>query len=135
MGSRIHQPVAQAGSLDARYDRLAALLAAHDPERLQAFWEALPAMGKKRARKRMKRPAGDTLAGVIAARIKALGLTVYRVGKMAGVSPIVIGRFLHGERDITLGTAEKLCRALDLVLVPRPGDVLEHDLARERGEE
>jgi len=82
---------------------------------LDAFWEELPTMGKKRA----KRPASETLAGSIKARIKALGLTAYALGKSSGVSAVVIQRFLNGERGITLETAEKLCGALDLVLVPR----------------
>lgn len=73
-------------------------------------------MGKKRS----KRPAAETLAGSIKARIKALDLSAYRLAQMSGVNAVVIQRFLNGERDIKLDTAEKLCQALDLVLVPRP---------------
>jgi len=115
MGSPIHQPAHEAGGVNATYDRLAGLLREQPPERLDAFWEELPTMGKKRA----KRPASETLAGSIKARIKALGLTAYALGKSSGVSAVVIQRFLNGERGITLETAEKLCGALDLVLVPR----------------
>jgi hypothetical protein len=38
---------------------------------------------------------------------------------LAGVSPAAILRFVRGDRDIRLATAERLCAALDLVLVPR----------------
>jgi transcriptional regulator with XRE-family HTH domain len=75
-------------------------------------------MGKKR---RKKLPV-DTLSGAIAARIRELGLTSYAVGKMSGVDPSMIGRFLAGERTLSLKTAERLCKALDLVLVPRRAD-------------
>jgi hypothetical protein len=56
--------------------------------------------------------------------MKALDLTPYRVAKMRGVRAVVNQRFVNGERDIKLETAEKLCHALDLVLVPRPADAL-----------
>jgi plasmid maintenance system antidote protein VapI len=56
--------------------------------------------------------------------MKALDLTPYRVSKMSGVSAVVIQRFVNGERDIKLETAEKLCHAFDLGLVPRPADTL-----------
>jgi len=71
------------------------------------------------AKKRTKRPAAVSLAGSIKARIKALDLTAYALGKLSGVSAVVIQRFLNGERGITLETAERLCQALDLILVPR----------------
>jgi transcriptional regulator with XRE-family HTH domain len=71
------------------------------------------------SKKRSRRPAAETLAGSIKARMKARELTPYRVAKMSGVSAVVIQRFVNGERDIKLETAEKLCSALELVLVPR----------------
>ena len=67
------------------------------------------------------------MAGIIAARIKSLGLTPYRVEQMSGVSDVVIGRFLRGERGINLVTVEKLCKALDLVLVIKPGSTLKEE--------
>jgi hypothetical protein len=41
------------------------------------------------------------------------------LGKEAGVSTSVLSRYLAGERDIRAETAQKRCKALDLVLVPR----------------
>ena len=84
--------------------------------------------------KARKKPATETLTDVIRARIKGLGLTMYAVGKMSGIDAATILRFLNGERTLTLRTAEKLCEALDLVLVVRPGSTLYMDLIREREE-
>jgi hypothetical protein len=81
---------------------------------------------------RRSKKAVDTLAGIISDRIRGLKLTPYRVGKMSGVDASIIQRFLAGERSPSLETADKICRALDLVLVPRPGSNLALDLLRER---
>jgi plasmid maintenance system antidote protein VapI len=45
--------------------------------------------------------------------------TEYAIAKAAGIAPIQIGRFLRGERDLTLTTAAKIADALGLVLTPR----------------
>lgn len=52
--------------------------------------------------------------------MKADGRTKYAIARDAGLNPAVVARFLTGERDITLTTAEKICRVLGLEL--RPGD-------------
>jgi len=44
------------------------------------------------------------------------GKTVYRIAKESGVAHPIILRFLSGERDIRLETAEKLAHALGLEL-------------------
>ena len=75
MGPQLYLPDSQAGGLTEVYDRLASLLDRHDPGRLAAFWEGLLEMPDRRHRK----PAKDSLAGTIAARISALGLTPYAV--------------------------------------------------------
>lgn len=49
--------------------------------------------------------------------IDSRGLTAYGAAKLAGVDPAVISRFLSGERDIRMGTADKLGGALVLRLV------------------
>lgn len=49
--------------------------------------------------------------------IDSRGLTAYGAAKRAGVDPAVISRFLTGERDIRMGTADKLAAALGLRLV------------------
>jgi hypothetical protein len=63
-------------------------------------------------------PAQDWRA-IIADRIVDDDYSFNALGHESGVSPAVIMRFVKGERDIRLATAEKLCAALDLVLVPR----------------
>jgi DNA-binding phage protein len=42
--------------------------------------------------------------------------SVAQIAQEAGVSPTVIGRFLSGDRDIRMATADKLAGALDLKL-------------------
>lgn len=44
--------------------------------------------------------------------------TPYALSRDSGVNSAVVGRFLKGERDVTLTTAEKLCRVLGLELWP-----------------
>ena len=53
--------------------------------------------------------------------IEASGLTVYEIAKRAKVSQIIISRFLSGERDIRMATADKLARILGLKLVRSSG--------------
>lgn len=48
--------------------------------------------------------------------IRKSGKSVYQVAKEAEVSPIVISRFLSGERDIRLGTADRVAAALGLAI-------------------
>lgn len=54
---------------------------------------------------------GKSIADCIKEEICELNLTAYALGKMTGVSPVTIQRFLAGERGLTLATAEKLTRA------------------------
>jgi ribosome-binding protein aMBF1 (putative translation factor) len=48
--------------------------------------------------------------------IRNSGKSVYQIAKEANVSQIVISRFLSGERDIRMETADKLADALALKL-------------------
>ncbi len=48
--------------------------------------------------------------------IKDAGKSIYRVAKDSGVAHPVILRFMSGERDIRLETAEKLAESLGLEL-------------------
>lgn len=66
---------------------------------------------------RKAKPVG--LADVLRAAITESGLTHYRIGKDSGVAPQIIDRFVSGERDLKLGTAEKLCEQLGLELKPK----------------
>ena len=51
-------------------------------------------------------------------RIEKSGVTAYALAGLADVSPQQVGRFLRGERDLTLATAAKLAQALGLELLP-----------------
>jgi sRNA-binding carbon storage regulator CsrA len=68
-----------------------------------------------------------SLSDVIRETISSQNLTAYALGKMSGVSPVVIQRFLTGERGLTLTTAEKLAETLDLHLCRRDRGDLEPD--------
>jgi antitoxin component HigA of HigAB toxin-antitoxin module len=106
VGLSICRPSAEDGSVTAKLDRLAALLAGHSPDRLEAFWSDV-----------MADPS--SLSATIAAIIKARGITSYALSKASGVHGSVIQRFVNGERGLTLETAEKLVQALGLILVEK----------------
>ena len=63
-----------------------------------------------------------SLSDAIKAEIERQRLTAYRVAKRAGIKPDVVSRFLSGERDILLATADKIAAVLGLVLT-RPGEL------------
>lgn len=46
--------------------------------------------------------------------IQASGKSVYQIAKAANVSQIVISRFLSGQRDIRMETADRLAEVLNL---------------------
>jgi hypothetical protein len=48
--------------------------------------------------------------------IRNSGKPVYQIAKAANVSQIVVSRFLSGERDIRMETADRLAEALGLKL-------------------
>lgn len=52
------------------------------------------------------------LSDALRKAVRECGKSVYQIAKEAEVSPIVISRFLSGERDIRLATADKLAEAL-----------------------
>jgi len=58
--------------------------------------------------------------------IRSGRMSIYRLGKESGIADPSIHRFLRGERDITLRTAERLCEVLGLRLV-RTDDETEGD--------
>lgn len=63
-------------------------------------------------------PLSDSLSEAIKQAIRASEMTEYQIAKRAGISQVMISRFLSGERDIRLATADKLAHALGLKLVP-----------------
>lgn len=59
------------------------------------------------------------LSNVLKAAIQTSSKSVYQICKDAGVSQIVVSRFLSGERDIRLATADRLAEALGLTIDSR----------------
>jgi DNA-binding phage protein len=110
MGPQFREPSTQASGISDRLDRLANLLRAHTPDRLQVFWEH--AMAKKR-------PTPPTLSEAMLRTIRERELTAYALSKLTGVSATVLQRWVNGERDIRLKTANKIASALGLDLVAR----------------
>lgn len=44
------------------------------------------------------------------------GRSLYELSKLTGISKTILGRFMRGERSVTLPTAAKLCEVLGLEL-------------------
>ncbi len=60
--------------------------------------------------------ASGRLSQALKDALKASDKSMYQIAQEAGVSQIVVSRFLVGERDIRVATADKLAEALDLKL-------------------
>ena len=58
------------------------------------------------------------ISDVLRDAIKRSEMTVYRLAQESGVSQPVISRFVSGERDLRLETADRLALALGLRLGP-----------------
>lgn len=56
------------------------------------------------------------LGDVIRSAIQTDGRSAYQLWKDSGVAQAILSRFIRGERDLTLGTADRLCRELNLEL-------------------
>ena len=61
-------------------------------------------------------PIMPSIADTLKHAISASDRSVYQIAKESGISQIVITRFLSGERDIRMATADKLARVLSLQL-------------------
>ncbi len=66
-----------------------------------------------------RRPISDALLQ----SIRSQGLTPYAVATSAGVAPSVVSRFVSGERDLTLDSADAVAAALNMELRARRGRV------------
>ncbi len=62
-------------------------------------------------------PIPNSLSEALKRAIQQSERTVYQIAKEAHVSQIIISRFLSGERDIRMVTADKLANALGLKLI------------------
>lgn len=60
------------------------------------------------------------ISNELKAAIEESGRTSYDLGKEAGIAPTNIDRFKRGERGLTLETADKLARVLQLALGKAP---------------
>jgi DNA-binding phage protein len=66
----------------------------------------------------LTRPAiPRSLSASLKKAMKRSPKTSYQLAKEAGVSPIMLSRFLSGKRDIRLATADRLAHVLGLKLV------------------
>ena len=74
-------------------------------------------MPKPRPKPPAPRVDKHTLSYQIREVIEARGLTAYALGKESGVDATVVGRFMSGERDLRLATADKIAAALGLRLI------------------
>lgn len=83
---------------------------ARDKEVRQKVQEEFPPINRATA------GGPDSLSGTLKQAIRDSGKSEYQIAKEAGVSQIVISRFLSGERDIRMATADKLAGALGLKL-------------------
>ncbi len=57
-----------------------------------------------------------TMADTLRAAIRAKGATVAEVSRRTGIAQPVLHRFVTGERDLTLRTADRLLSYLGLIL-------------------
>lgn len=64
-----------------------------------------------------RRPIPDSISEALKSAVRGSDMTVYEIAKRARISQIVISRFLSGERDIRMATADKLAEVLGLRLV------------------
>jgi hypothetical protein len=58
----------------------------------------------------------QSIAESLKQAIRDSGRSVYQISKDSGIAQIVIARFLSGERDIRMATADKLARSLKMQL-------------------
>src|SRR5262245_48835362 len=62
-------------------------------------------------------PIRRSLTAALKKAMKHSTKTSYQIAKEAGVSQIMVSRFLSGERDIRLATADRLAHVLGLKLM------------------
>jgi len=62
-------------------------------------------------------PETGGISDALRRAIQSSPKTVYQICKETGISQIVVSRFLSGERDIRLATADRLAKALGIEVV------------------
>lgn len=68
-----------------------------------------------------QQPVSDSLSESLKKAIQDSPKSVYQLAQEAGVSQIMISRFLSGERDIRMVTADRLANVLGLKLASSIG--------------
>jgi DNA-binding phage protein len=63
-----------------------------------------------------REPEPGGISDSLRTAIKESPKSVYQICQDAGISQIVVSRFLSGQRDIRLATADRLARALGLAV-------------------
>ena len=91
-----------------RAGRLSAEQVARDREVRRKIQDEFPPVPEE--------PIPNSLSEALKRAIQESEMTVYQIAKEAHVSQIIISRFLSGERDIRMATADKLANALGLKL-------------------
>jgi len=86
--------------------------AAREKERRKQIMDEFPPLESSEAV-----PGG--ISDALRLAIKQSGKSVYQICKDAGISQIVVSRFLSGERDIRLATADRLALALGMAMGTR----------------
>lgn len=64
----------------------------------------------------MSKKTNKAMPEIIRDAIKRDGRSMYRLALDSGVNSAVLLRFMAGERDMNLRTADKVCRAIGLEL-------------------
>ena len=62
-------------------------------------------------------PQAGCISEALRRAIQSSPKSVYQICKETGISQIVVSRFLSGERDIRLATADRLAKALGIEMV------------------
>jgi len=90
-----------------RPSRLTPSEAARDEERRKKIKEEFPPA-------QAQGPEAGGISDALREAIKASPKSVFQICKDSGISPIVVSRFLSGERDIRLATADRLAQTLGI---------------------
>jgi hypothetical protein len=64
-------------------------------------------------------PEAGAISDALRGAIQSSSKSVYQICKEAGISQIVVSRFLSGQRDIRLATADRLAKALGIAVLSK----------------
>jgi hypothetical protein len=84
--------------------------AARERERRRKIMEEFPPLERAE-------PVAGGISDALRSAIQQSPKSVYQICKDAGISQIVVSRFLSGERDVRLATADRLAKTLGIELI------------------